>query len=112
MNQKNARVVVVPRDAKRYRGRPATRWGDLFAVRLDQLRAQLDTARGSTSLTKLENISDNNDEGTNQVEDAGARTYSEEGLSSYLSTSKLSTRYDSLVSGNSLMQATETMNCR
>ncbi|KAK6726734.1 hypothetical protein RB195_004823 [Necator americanus] len=35
-----------PRDAKRPRGRPPTRWGDVFATRMDQLRAQLDTAQG------------------------------------------------------------------
>ncbi|KAK6760044.1 hypothetical protein RB195_021531 [Necator americanus] len=34
------------RDAKRPRGRPPTRWGDVFAARMDQLRAQLDTAQG------------------------------------------------------------------
>ncbi|KAK6748749.1 hypothetical protein RB195_001398 [Necator americanus] len=36
----------IPRDAKRPRGRPPTRWGDAFATRMDQLRAQLDTAQG------------------------------------------------------------------
>ncbi|KAK6761889.1 hypothetical protein RB195_022833 [Necator americanus] len=36
----------IPRDAKRPRGRPPTRWGDVFATRMDQLRAQLDTAQG------------------------------------------------------------------
>ncbi|KAK6733924.1 hypothetical protein RB195_017597 [Necator americanus] len=36
----------IPRDAKRPRGRPPTRWGDVFATRVDQLRAQLDTAQG------------------------------------------------------------------
>ncbi|KAK6730520.1 hypothetical protein RB195_007153 [Necator americanus] len=36
----------IPRDAKRPRGRPPTRWGDVFAARMDQLRAQLDTAQG------------------------------------------------------------------
>ncbi|KAK6750351.1 hypothetical protein RB195_002369 [Necator americanus] len=34
-----------PRDAKRLRGRPPTRWGDVFA-QMDQLRAQVDTAQG------------------------------------------------------------------
>ncbi|KAK6741808.1 hypothetical protein RB195_009591 [Necator americanus] len=33
------------RDAKRPRGGPPTRWGDVFAARMDQLRAQLDTAQ-------------------------------------------------------------------
>ncbi|KAK6733675.1 hypothetical protein RB195_017433 [Necator americanus] len=28
------------------KGRPPTRWGDVFATRMDQLRAQLDTAQG------------------------------------------------------------------
>ncbi|KAK6759565.1 hypothetical protein RB195_021255 [Necator americanus] len=36
----------IPRNAKRPRGRPPTRWGDVFAARIDQLRAQLDTAQG------------------------------------------------------------------
>ncbi|KAK6744956.1 hypothetical protein RB195_011582 [Necator americanus] len=36
----------IPRDAKRPRGRPPARWGDAFAARMDQLRAQLDTAQG------------------------------------------------------------------
>ncbi|KAK6728958.1 hypothetical protein RB195_006175 [Necator americanus] len=36
----------IPRDAKCPRGRPPTRWGDVFATRMDQLRAQLDTAQG------------------------------------------------------------------
>ncbi|KAK6747519.1 hypothetical protein RB195_000615 [Necator americanus] len=36
----------IPRDAKRPRGRPPTRWSDVFAARMDQLRAQLDTAQG------------------------------------------------------------------
>ncbi|KAK6760849.1 hypothetical protein RB195_022061 [Necator americanus] len=36
----------IPRDTKRPRGRPPTRWGDVFAARMDQLRAQLDTAQG------------------------------------------------------------------
>ncbi|KAK6767046.1 hypothetical protein RB195_026534 [Necator americanus] len=36
----------ISRDAKRLRGRPPTRWGDGFATRIDQLRAQLDTAQG------------------------------------------------------------------
>ncbi|KAK6729945.1 hypothetical protein RB195_006786 [Necator americanus] len=36
----------IPRDAKCPRGRPPTRWGDMFAARMDQLRAQLDTAQG------------------------------------------------------------------
>ncbi|KAK6764861.1 hypothetical protein RB195_024982 [Necator americanus] len=34
------------RDVKRPRGRPSTRWGDVLATRMDQLRAQLDTAQG------------------------------------------------------------------
>ncbi|KAK6749693.1 hypothetical protein RB195_001978 [Necator americanus] len=29
----------IPRDAKRHRGRPPTRWGDVFVTRMDQLRA-------------------------------------------------------------------------
>ncbi|KAK6749350.1 hypothetical protein RB195_001764 [Necator americanus] len=36
----------IPRDAKCPRGRPPTRWGDVFATRMDQLRAQLDKAQG------------------------------------------------------------------
>ncbi|KAK6760422.1 hypothetical protein RB195_021768 [Necator americanus] len=36
----------IPRDGKRSRGRPPTRWGDVFAKRMDQLRAQLDAAQG------------------------------------------------------------------
>ncbi|KAK6744367.1 hypothetical protein RB195_011209 [Necator americanus] len=36
----------IPRGAKRRGGRPPTRWGDVFATRMDQLRAQLDTAQG------------------------------------------------------------------
>ncbi|KAK6757724.1 hypothetical protein RB195_015501 [Necator americanus] len=36
----------IPRDAKRPRGRPPTRWGNVFTARMDQLRAQLDTAQG------------------------------------------------------------------
>ncbi|KAK6761296.1 hypothetical protein RB195_022380 [Necator americanus] len=36
----------IPRDAKLPRRRPPTRWGDVFAIRMDQLRAQLDTAQG------------------------------------------------------------------
>ncbi|KAK6725891.1 hypothetical protein RB195_004299 [Necator americanus] len=36
----------IPRDAKRPRGRSPTRWGDMFAARMDQLRAQPDTAQG------------------------------------------------------------------
>ncbi|KAK6747184.1 hypothetical protein RB195_000415 [Necator americanus] len=36
----------IPRDAKRPRGRPPTRWGDVFAARMDQLRAHLGTAQG------------------------------------------------------------------
>ncbi|KAK6754277.1 hypothetical protein RB195_013339 [Necator americanus] len=35
----------IPRDAKRPRGRP-TRWSDVFATRMEQLRAQVDTAQG------------------------------------------------------------------
>ncbi|KAK6742575.1 hypothetical protein RB195_010062 [Necator americanus] len=47
----------ITRDAKRPRGRPPTRWGDVFATRMDQLRAQVDTARtSSTSLTKREHL--------------------------------------------------------
>ncbi|KAK6755736.1 hypothetical protein RB195_014244 [Necator americanus] len=33
-------------DAKRPRRRPPTRWGDVFATRMDELRAQLHTAQG------------------------------------------------------------------
>ncbi|KAK6727389.1 hypothetical protein RB195_005217 [Necator americanus] len=36
----------IPRDAKRPRGRPPTRWGDMFAARMDEVRAQLNTAQG------------------------------------------------------------------
>ncbi|KAK6730277.1 hypothetical protein RB195_007004 [Necator americanus] len=32
-------VEWFPRDARRLRGRPPTRWGDMFATRMDQLRA-------------------------------------------------------------------------
>ncbi|KAK6757419.1 hypothetical protein RB195_015317 [Necator americanus] len=59
----------IPRDAKRPRGRPPTRWGDVFAARMDQLRAQLDTAQGSRQLTKLENILYDNGEETKRVEE-------------------------------------------
>ncbi|KAK6754583.1 hypothetical protein RB195_013526 [Necator americanus] len=34
------------KDAKRPRERPPSRWGDVFATRMDQLTAQLDTAQG------------------------------------------------------------------
>ncbi|KAK6726534.1 hypothetical protein RB195_004703 [Necator americanus] len=36
----------IPMDAKRPRGRPSMRWGDVFAARMGQLRSQLDTAQG------------------------------------------------------------------
>ncbi|KAK6749450.1 hypothetical protein RB195_001825 [Necator americanus] len=36
----------IRRDAKHPRGRPPTRWGDVFVTRMDQLRGQLDTAQG------------------------------------------------------------------
>ncbi|KAK6749353.1 hypothetical protein RB195_001767 [Necator americanus] len=36
----------VPRDAEHFRGRPPTRWGDVSATLMDQLRAQVDTAQG------------------------------------------------------------------
>ncbi|KAK6760921.1 hypothetical protein RB195_022115 [Necator americanus] len=36
----------IPRDTKRLRGRQPTRWGYVFATRMDQLRAQLDTTQG------------------------------------------------------------------
>ncbi|KAK6729520.1 hypothetical protein RB195_006520 [Necator americanus] len=36
----------IPRGAKRPRWRPSTRWGDVFATRMEQLRAQLDTVEG------------------------------------------------------------------
>ncbi|KAK6747825.1 hypothetical protein RB195_000799 [Necator americanus] len=37
----------IPRDAKRPRWRPPTKWGDVFATRMDQLRAELDTVQGA-----------------------------------------------------------------
>ncbi|KAK6736543.1 hypothetical protein RB195_019307 [Necator americanus] len=51
----------IPRDVKRPRGRPPTGQGDVFATRMDQLRAQLihrcsGSRTSSTSPTKLENI--------------------------------------------------------
>ncbi|KAK6756885.1 hypothetical protein RB195_014984 [Necator americanus] len=36
----------IPRDDKRPRRRPPIRWGDVFTTRMEQLRAQLDTAQG------------------------------------------------------------------
>ncbi|KAK6764182.1 hypothetical protein RB195_024486 [Necator americanus] len=39
-------LELIPRDAKRPRGRPPARCGDVFAIRMDQLRAQLDTVQG------------------------------------------------------------------
>ncbi|KAK6763456.1 hypothetical protein RB195_023957 [Necator americanus] len=36
----------IQKDAKRPRGRPPTRWGDVFATRMDQLRGLLDAAQG------------------------------------------------------------------
>ncbi|KAK6735303.1 hypothetical protein RB195_018477 [Necator americanus] len=35
----------IPRDGKCPRERPPTRWGDVFATRMDQVRAQLGTAQ-------------------------------------------------------------------
>ncbi|EYC31146.1 hypothetical protein Y032_0004g1982 [Ancylostoma ceylanicum] len=37
----------IPRETKRPRGRPPTRWADVFAARMDQLNAQLDTSQNS-----------------------------------------------------------------
>ncbi|KAK6743510.1 hypothetical protein RB195_010650 [Necator americanus] len=58
-------------DAKRPRRRPPKRWGDVFATWVDQLRAELDTAQGisSPSLTKFEDILDDNGEGMKRVEE-------------------------------------------
>ncbi|KAK6757222.1 hypothetical protein RB195_015197 [Necator americanus] len=42
----NRTLEWIPKDAKRPGGRPPTRWGDVFGARMDQLRAQLDTAQG------------------------------------------------------------------
>ncbi|KAK6751184.1 hypothetical protein RB195_002886 [Necator americanus] len=76
------------RDAKRPRGRPLTRWGDVFAARMDQLRAQLDTAQGprqrhSRSLrTSWMTMARERKSGRY----AGARTSSEDGPSKYLSS--------------------------
>ncbi|KAK6757291.1 hypothetical protein RB195_015238 [Necator americanus] len=36
----------IPRDAERPQGRPPTRWGEVFATRVDRLRAHLDTNEG------------------------------------------------------------------
>ncbi|EYB82909.1 hypothetical protein Y032_0347g3154 [Ancylostoma ceylanicum] len=37
----------IPRETKRPRGRPPTRWADVFAARMDQLNAQLETSQNS-----------------------------------------------------------------
>ncbi|KAK6760946.1 hypothetical protein RB195_022136 [Necator americanus] len=59
----------IPRDAKHPRGRPPKRWGDVFATRIDQLKAGYGSRTSSTSLTKLENILDDNGERTKRVEE-------------------------------------------
>ncbi|KAK6737274.1 hypothetical protein RB195_019770 [Necator americanus] len=59
----------IPREPKRPRERPPTRWGDVFATRMDKLRAGYGSRISSTSLTKLENILDDNREGTKRVEE-------------------------------------------
>ncbi|KAK6741420.1 hypothetical protein RB195_009336 [Necator americanus] len=66
-----------------------TRWGDVFATRMEQLRAQLDTAqrpreRHSRNLrTSWMTMARERNETSGR--DAGARTSSEDGPSKYLS---------------------------
>ncbi|KAK6762158.1 hypothetical protein RB195_023030 [Necator americanus] len=55
----------IARDAKRHRGRPPTRWGDTDGPA--ESSARYSSRTSSTSLTKLENILDDNGEGTKRV---------------------------------------------
>ncbi|KAK6733681.1 hypothetical protein RB195_017437 [Necator americanus] len=58
----------IPRGAKRPRGRPPTRWGDVYAAPAES-SAGYGSRTSSTSLAKLENILDDNGEGTKRVEE-------------------------------------------
>ncbi|KAK6755616.1 hypothetical protein RB195_014158 [Necator americanus] len=57
----------IPRDAKHPRERLPTRGDDVFATRMDQLRAHLDSLK--LNELNLENILDDNGEGTKRVEE-------------------------------------------
>ncbi|KAK6761864.1 hypothetical protein RB195_022814 [Necator americanus] len=59
----------IPRGAKRPQGRPPARWGDVFGTRVDQLRAQLDTAQGPRQRHSRNLGLDDNGEGTKRVEE-------------------------------------------
>ncbi|KAK6749001.1 hypothetical protein RB195_001547 [Necator americanus] len=52
----------IPRDAKHPRVRPPTKWGDMFAARIDQLRAQLDTAQGPRQRARLTQLFTSSDD--------------------------------------------------
>ncbi|KAK6763901.1 hypothetical protein RB195_024293 [Necator americanus] len=56
----------IRRDAKHLRRRRPTRWGEVFPTRSS---AGYGSRTSSTSLTKLENILDDNGEGTKRVEE-------------------------------------------
>ncbi|VDM76460.1 unnamed protein product [Strongylus vulgaris] len=45
MDPKNPEMV--PREAKLPRGRPSTKWSDVFVTRMDELNCQLVTSNGS-----------------------------------------------------------------
>ncbi|KAK6765084.1 hypothetical protein RB195_025136 [Necator americanus] len=59
----------IPIDAKRPRGRPPTRWGVCYTGGPAESSAGYGSRTSSPSLTKLENILDDNDEGTKRVEE-------------------------------------------